>query len=56
MNRGDLAELAAFVSVADRLSFRSRGVAAQCHAVRAQPFDAAAGGASRGAVTESHHA
>src|ERR1700738_2353006 len=38
------------------LKLSSRGVAARCHAVRAKPFDAAAGEASRGALTAPHDA
>src|ERR1700730_8635840 len=38
------------------LKLSSRGVAARCDAVPAQPFDAASGGASRGALTAPHDA
>ena len=51
MGRRDLADLTAFVAVADRLSFRARGGASWRHAIGAPPFDAAAGRASRRALT-----
>ena len=41
MDRGNLADLMAFIAVADHLSFRA---AARRHAVGAQPLDAAARG------------
>src|ERR1700683_309582 len=92
MDRGDLANLSAFVTVADQRSFRAaasrldvtpsalshsmRQLEARLgvrllkrttgsvsvsgpgarHAVGVQPFDAAAGGSSRGAATEPNHA
>jgi hypothetical protein len=39
IDRGDLANLTASVAVADQLS--SRGIAFWCHAIGAQPLDAA---------------
>jgi hypothetical protein len=50
MDRGNLADLTAFVAVADRLL--SRGVAARCYAIGAQSFDAAIGRPSRVRIVE----
>ena len=56
MDRGDLANLSAFVTVADQRSFRAAASRLDVTPSALSPFDPAAGGASRGAVTEPNHA
>ena len=55
IDRGDLANLTAFVAVDDQRSFR--GAASRLSAMpSARPFDAAVGGATRGALAAPYDA